>query len=172
MFTKRFNTGRHRGVPALRFLSLTTVIVAVLDRRPGRPGQRRQQRPSKSVTIGSKDFTEHSSSPNSTASLEASGYDVDVKRNLGSTTITDAAVRKGDIDVYAEYTGTIFLYVCKLKYTAGITFARLYAGDQRCYSKRGLQLLQPARFNNGNAIACRRSFTRPTGSARSPTCGA
>jgi osmoprotectant transport system substrate-binding protein len=91
--------------------------------------------------------------------LEANGFDVTIKTNLGSTAITDGALRKGDIDVYPEYTGTMYLAVCKLKYTPGLSFRTLYARDQACYRKRGLRLLAPGNFNDGNAIACTQAFS-------------
>lgn len=113
------------------------------------------------ITIGSKDFTEQFIMGELYAQgLQAAGFTVKKKINLGSTTITDAALRKGDIDVYPEYTGTMFLYVCKLPYTTGISFAKEYAADQACYRKRGLDLLPSAKFNDGNAIACNAGFAK------------
>lgn len=113
------------------------------------------------ITIGSKDFTEQFVVGELYAqALQAAGFKVKKKLNLGSTTITDAALRKGDIDLYPEYTGTMFLYVCKLPYTPGLTFAKLFAKDQACYGKRGLELLPSAKFNDGNAIACTAAFAK------------
>lgn len=150
--------GRHRGVPALRIVVLATLVAAAIAAATAgaAPSAAPQKQP---VTIGSKDFTEQFVLAELYGqALKAKGFKVDIKRNLGSTTITDAALRKGDIDVYAEYTGTMYLYVCKLPYKAGITYARLFNGDRHCYAKRGLRLLTPSRFNDGNAIACTRSF--------------
>ena len=113
------------------------------------------------ITIGSKDFTEQFVVGELYAqALQAAGFKVKKKLNLGSTTITDAALRKGDIDLYPEYTGTMFLYVCKLPYTPGLTFAKLFAKDQACYAKRGLELLPSAKFNDGNAIACTAAYAK------------
>ena len=62
------------------------------------------------ITIGSKDFTEQFIMGELYAqALQHAGFTVKKKINLGSTTITDAAVRKGDIDIYPEYTGTMLL---------------------------------------------------------------
>ena len=111
------------------------------------------------ITIGSKDFTEQFVMGELYAqALQGAGFTVKKKLNLGSTTITDAALRKGDIDIYPEYTGTMLLYVCKLPYTTGITLAKELAQDRACYAKRGLELMTPARFNDGNAIACTADF--------------
>ena len=38
--------------------------------------------------------------------LEAKGYDVTLKSDIGATEIIDAALTSGEIDVYPEYTGT------------------------------------------------------------------
>jgi osmoprotectant transport system substrate-binding protein len=151
------NKGRHRGVPALRVVLLATLVAAAIAAATA--GAAPQQK--LPVTIGSKDFTEQFVLAELYGqALEHAGFDVKIKRNLGSTTITDSALRKGDIDVYAEYTGTMYLYICKLPYKAGLSFAALYKGDQRCYAKRGLKLLKPGTFNDGNAIACTSSFSK------------
>lgn len=113
------------------------------------------------ITIGSKDFTEQFVLGELYAqALEGAGFTVKKKLNLGSTPIADAAVRKGDIDIYPEYTGTMLLYVCKLPYTTGITLAKELAQDRACYAKRGLELMTPAKFNDGNAIACTAAFVK------------
>lgn len=113
------------------------------------------------ITIGSKDFTEQFVMGELYAqALQHAGFTVKKKINLGSTTITDAALRKGDIDIYPEYTGTMLLYVCKLPYTTGITLAKELAQDRTCYRKRGLDLMTPAKFNDGNAIACTADFVK------------
>jgi osmoprotectant transport system substrate-binding protein len=152
-----FNSGRHRGVPALRLIALATLAAALIAAvTASTAGAERAKLP---VTIGSKDFTEQFILAELYGqALEARGFDVTIKSNLGSTAITDAAVRRGDIDVYPEYTGTMLLAVCKLRFQPGLSFARLYARDQACYGKRGLRLLAPGAFNDGNAIACTKEF--------------
>jgi osmoprotectant transport system substrate-binding protein len=110
------------------------------------------------IVIGSKDFTEQFILGQIYAkALTKAGFDVKTKLNLGSTTITDAALRKGDIDLYPEYTGTMLLYVCKKGYSVGQS-ATLLKRDRACYAKRGLTLLKPVVFSNGNAIACTKKF--------------
>ena len=51
----------------------------------------------------------------------------------------------------------MLLYVCKQTYTVGQS-ATLLKRDRACYAKRGLTLLNPVVFNDGNAIACTASF--------------
>lgn len=149
-----------RRTPALTALAAAGLAVAALTAGTvgAAPATPSAQGP---ITIGSKDFTEQFILAELYAqALEADGFTVRRKANLGSTTITDAAVRKGDIDIYPEYTGTIFLYVCKLPYTTGLSFAKQVARDKACYAKRGLELLPAAKFNNGNAIACNADFVK------------
>lgn len=62
---------------------------------------------SKSVTVGSKNFTEEFILGNIYAqALEAAGYKVKTQLNLGSEQIAYKALKKGQIDAYPEYTST------------------------------------------------------------------
>ena len=68
-----------------------------------------------SVTVGSKDFTEEFIVAEMYAQLlENAGFTVTRKLNLGGTPIAQAAIVKGDIDLYPEYTSTGLLTVLKL----------------------------------------------------------
>jgi glycine betaine/choline ABC-type transport system substrate-binding protein len=157
MFSQ-FNNGRHRGVPALRLVVLATLVASLVAAVTASAA--RSERAKTPVIVGSKDFTEQFILAELYGqALEAKGFDVTVKSNLGSTSITDGALKKGDIDVYPEYTGTMYLAVCKLTYQPGLAFSRLFARDQACYRKRGLRLLPTGQFNDGNAIACTQKFT-------------
>lgn len=117
------------------------------------------------VIVGSKDFTEQFILAEMYAqALSAAGFDVETKENLGSTQITDEALQNGDIDVYPEYTGTMLLYVCEQSYDPSVA-DQLYDLDQACYKERGLTLLEPTNFSNGNAVACTKEFTDENGVA-------
>ena len=60
------------------------------------------------VTVGSKSFTEAVILGDIAAgSIEDAGYRVDHRRELGGTQILFNALVAGEIDVYAEYSGTI-----------------------------------------------------------------
>jgi glycine betaine/choline ABC-type transport system substrate-binding protein len=62
----------------------------------------------KSVTVGSKSFTEQFVLGNIYAeALGAAGYDVKRRLNLGSANIAFKALGRGRIDAYPEYTGTV-----------------------------------------------------------------
>ncbi len=116
-----------------------------------------------SVVVGSKDFTEQFILAEMySQALSAAGFDVETEANLGSTQITDGALQNGDIDVYPEYTGTMLLYVCEQGYDPGMA-DQVYDLDQTCYNERGLTLLDPTNFSNGNAVACTQEFADANG---------
>ena len=59
------------------------------------------------IRVGSKNFSEQFIVAELYAgALEAAGYDVERKLNIGSTFAVHDAIRAGTIDVYPEYTGT------------------------------------------------------------------
>ena len=61
----------------------------------------------KTVTIGSKNFTEEFILGEIYAqALQAAGYTVKKQLNLGSEQIAFKAVKSGQVDAYPEYTGT------------------------------------------------------------------
>ena len=68
-----------------------------------------------SVTVGSKNFTEELILGELYAqALEHAGVAVTRKLNLGTTDIAMAALKRGEIDLYPEYTGTALLNVLHL----------------------------------------------------------
>ena len=67
------------------------------------------------LTIGSKNFTESKLLGEMYAlTLEKNGFHVSRKFNLGGTMIAHAALQKGEIDLYPEYTGTGLITILKL----------------------------------------------------------
>lgn len=64
------------------------------------------------VTVGSTDFTEQAIVSEMYAQcLEAAGFNVDTKLNIGSREIVLPALENGDIDLYAEYVGTLLTFL-------------------------------------------------------------
>jgi osmoprotectant transport system substrate-binding protein len=105
-----------------------------------------------SVTIADKGFTESQVIAQIYAqALEGVGYKATVK-SLGSSDIADAAVRKGDIDLYPEYTGTAYNVI--LKKTDVPSPAAEYAAIKKAYAGRGLTTLTPSPYSNDNRVAC------------------
>lgn len=107
------------------------------------------------VTIGSKNFTEQFIVAEIWAAvLEAEGFTVKRRLNLGATLVAHEALKSGAIDVYPEYTGTGLLAVMKAE--SDTDPDRVLAKVRAYYEKQfGLTWLTPSRINNGNAILVR-----------------
>jgi osmoprotectant transport system substrate-binding protein len=91
------------------------------------------------VTLGTKNFTEQFVLGQLyKQALEARGFTVNLKENIGSTEIADRALRSGQIDMYPEYIGI---------------FNNVVAGDTRTYPD------VDATFAAGKAYAERNGFT-------------
>lgn len=105
-----------------------------------------------SVTIADKGFTESQIVAELYAqALDAQGYDATVK-SLGSSDIAHAAVTKGDIDLYPEYTGTAYGVI--LKKTDVPDPAAEYDTIKTEYAAQGLTTLTPSPYSNDNRVAC------------------
>lgn len=103
------------------------------------------------LRIGSKRFTESyilAEVLAQTAAPHTSAPPV-VRRGLGNTAIVYEALRSGDIDLYAEYTGTIALEI--LKSDKPMTREAMNAA----LAPFGLGIAAPFGFNDGYALAMR-----------------
>jgi osmoprotectant transport system substrate-binding protein len=112
------------------------------------------------ITIGSKNFTEQYILGELYAqALEANGFTVEKKLDLGSEQIADKALQNGQIDMYPEYTGTAL--VATLDYegdpAALKTPEETYQKAKELYAQRDPAdtMLTPAPFNNSYGIFVR-----------------
>lgn len=105
------------------------------------------------IKVGSKDFTEEFIVGNMYALLlEAAGAKVDRKLNLGGTPVCQAAMEKGDLDLYPEYTGTGLLTVLKLP--SNTDAKQVYNEVAKGYKdKYNFVWLDPAPMNDTQALA-------------------
>ena len=108
----------------------------------------------KSVTIGSKNFTEQFILGEIYAqALEAAGFDVDTQLNLGSEQIAFRAVQSGQVDGYPEYTGTaltsFFGYETDEVPSDPV---EAYELTKEEYAKEGITALPQAPFDNTYVI--------------------
>ncbi len=105
------------------------------------------------IAIGSKNFTEELIIGEIYALvLEQQGFKVNRKLNLGGTEIAQAALVRGDIDLYPEYTGTALIDVLKLPVQHDA--AAIYSTVKSAYEQKfQLTWLDPAPFNDSQGLA-------------------
>ena len=110
------------------------------------------------VTVGSKKFTESVILGEMLSHLaQAAGATARHRRELGGTRVLWQALRKGEIDVYAEYTGTI---------AQEILAGRGLDGDdaiRAALAALGIGMSRPFGFNNTYAIGMRKEDARRLG---------
>jgi len=105
------------------------------------------------IKIGSKNFTEMYILGELYAQLlEANGFTVERKFDLGATPIAHAAITQGDIELYPEYTSTGLLEVLQQEPISDT--AKLIATLRSEYqSQYQLTWLEPSAFNDTNTFA-------------------
>lgn len=115
------------------------------------------------IRVASKDFTEQFILGEMYAQLlEANGFTVERKLNLGGTPVTQAALVNDEIDLYPEYTGTGLLTVLKLPVNTDST--SVYNTVRSEYeSQFKLVWLDPAPMNNTQALAMKRARAEELG---------
>ena len=109
------------------------------------------------VKVGSKHFTEQEILGEMMSLLIEHETDLKVKRNLnlGGTMICFSALKSGDLDVYAEYTGTGLVNI--LDRDAIDDPDRAYRAVKDAFEERyGLVWLEPFGFNNTYTLTMRR----------------
>ena len=109
---------------------------------------------SKTVTIGSKNFTEEFILGQIYAqALKAAGYTVKTQLNLGSEQIALKAVKSGQVDAYPEYTGTALTSFFKVKATdVPKDEQQAYEQAKADFAKDGLTALPPTPFTDSNGV--------------------
>ncbi len=110
------------------------------------------------VTIGTKDFTEEFVLGQLyKQALEAKGFKVNYKENIGATEIIDKALTSGEIDGYPEYTGVSQSVVFK-----DDSLPKSPEETQKVvkeeYEKRGQAVSDPTPFQDTDAIATTKEF--------------
>ncbi len=112
------------------------------------------------IAIGSKDFTEELILGEMYAAiLEHNGLTVARKLDLGGTQVAMAALQRGDIDLYPEYTGTALITQLKAKPSkdAAANYATVKAYYDAHYD---LEWLDAAPFNDTQALATTQATAR------------
>ena len=115
------------------------------------------------IVLGTKDFTEQFILGELyKQALEAKGFTVELKSNIGSTEIIDSALTSGQINMYPEYTGTSLTVVFGEEAAAGSAQAT-YDRVKKLYEDRGQALLEMTPFSDSDAIAVRKEFADKNG---------
>ncbi len=114
----------------------------------------------KTIRVGSKNFTESFVIAEIySQALERSGLPVNRRFNLGSTQIALAAMRRGDIDLYPEYTGTAAIDVLHLPPMHDPI--QLYRTVAREFAERyDLFWLTPSPMNDSQGLAVTSDFAK------------
>ncbi len=117
----------------------------------------------KSLTLGTKNFTEEFIIGELYRQvLEAHGYTVNYKENIGATEVVDKALTSGQIDAYPEYTGESVATVAGINKT--VTSAQQeYQLAQAFYAKRGQAMSQMTPFFDTDAIAVLKPYAAKYG---------
>jgi osmoprotectant transport system substrate-binding protein len=112
------------------------------------------------ITIGTKDFTEEFVLGELyKQALEAKGYTVKLKKNIGPTEITDKALTSKQIDAYPEYTGITTAVVAKDDKLSP-TKEETAREAKDFYEKRGQTVVGPTPFQDVDAIATTKAFAQ------------
>jgi osmoprotectant transport system substrate-binding protein len=103
------------------------------------------------VTIGTKNFTEqYVLGQLYKQALEAKGFKVSYKENIGSSELIDTALKSGKINFYPEYTGVIALVLARA--TTPKTAAENYAAAKAYEEKHGSTLLKQTPFFDSDTV--------------------
>jgi osmoprotectant transport system substrate-binding protein len=115
------------------------------------------------VTLGTKDFTEEFVLGELyKQALEAKGYKVTLKKNIGSTEIIDKALTSNQIDGYPEYLG-VSVAVVAGKDIVPKSDQETYDLAKEFYEGRGQVISQQTPFFDVDAIATTKDFADKNG---------
>lgn len=154
---RRHGTARRRAMRRERMYALFTVLLAatavlcVSDL--ARAAASGTSKPA--LRIGSTNFTEQLIVAELYAqTLEANGYKVERRLNLGSREIVAPALESGQIDLYPEYLATYVTYLTKDQSKASTDARATHKSLQGALASRGLTVLDyaPAVDTNGFVV--------------------
>lgn len=139
----------------MAFMALAVTLLAACGSGGGSGSQESQGQ----ITVGSKNFTEQVILGELySQKLEAEGYDVNKRLDLGNVTVLDKALQSGEIDMYPEYTGTALVTALGYEGEQFDSPEGTYDKTEELYEERdpAATMLEQASFNNTYGIAVRR----------------
>src|SRR3954465_12721643 len=112
------------------------------------------------ITIGTKNFPEQFILGELyKQALEAKGFRVRLKSDIGSSEIVDRALTAGSLDMYPEYTGVLLSEIGGIR-RAPRSAAGAYRAAKAFEEKRGFTLLAMTPFTDSNAVAVTPGYAR------------
>lgn len=110
------------------------------------------------IRIGAKNFTEQSILGELyRQALEAKGFDIVLKADIGSTEIIHRALRRGALDMYPEYVGVLLSEVAGNRSRPSSASAA-YAVAKDYEARGGFTMLAQTPFSDTNALAVKPDF--------------
>ncbi len=132
-------------------LILALVVTGVLGRKVNQ----------RTITIGSKNFTEQNVLAHMISELIEEKTDISVNRkiNLGGTQVCFTALKSGDIDLYVDYSGTA--YSDTLNYTPISDMEKVYKTVEKDFkNKFDIKVLNQMNFNNTYVLAVKQETAK------------
>jgi osmoprotectant transport system substrate-binding protein len=145
---------KHNRRAAKAAFTIALGVALVLGGAAAAPAAESQATP---IIVGAKNFPEqYVLGQLYKQALEAKGFEVQYKENIGSTELIDAALRSGKVTIYPEYTGIMVSVTFKRK-SLPKTAAATYALAKRLYERRGQTILRRTPFQDRDVLAVTRA---------------
>src|SRR4051794_4325101 len=139
------------------------MLIAVLAGCGGGDGGKSGPGQAPPITIGTKDFTEQFIVGELyRQALEAKGFKVELKSDIGSSEITDRALTGGSIDMYPEYTGVMLSELAKRRREPR-SAGQAYTAAKAFEESRGFTLTAMTPFSDQEALIVKAAFARRHG---------
>jgi osmoprotectant transport system substrate-binding protein len=143
--------------PSWRRLTGLLIVMCALVLSVGGAAVKASAASKPTITIGTKNFTEEFVLGQLyKQALEAKGFSVKLKDNIGSTEIIDKALTSGKINFYPEYTGTALTVVFGEPGSKATALATWLEAKKR-YEQRGQTLFKMTPFSDSDALAMRKA---------------
>jgi osmoprotectant transport system substrate-binding protein len=151
---------KHTRRAAKAAFAISTGVALLLGGSASAASQKHAALPT--VTIGTKNFTEqYVLGQLYKQALEAKGYKVVYKENIGSSELIDTALTSGKIDFYPEYTGVIVSDLAKE--SAPKSAAAAYAAAKKFEEGRGNTMLDATPFYDSDSFGMLTSTAKKLG---------
>jgi osmoprotectant transport system substrate-binding protein len=153
-------TPRILGLLAALALALVLAACGGSDDDAAAPPDRPDPATGPPIRIGAKNFTEQTILGELyRQALEAEGFEVVLKSDVGSTEIIHRALKRGALDMYPEYVGVLLSEVAEVRLRPRRPAAS-YEVAKRYEKRGGFTLLAQTPFSDSNALAVKPAFAR------------